>query len=64
MDGEPSGIRSTEPDVTVAGHDDPQTPDETQFAVIIYVLVSGCAWWALPPCFGTSKSTAHRRFLI
>ncbi|MFE6958818.1 IS5 family transposase [Streptomyces sp. NPDC057696] len=34
------------------------------FAVIIYVLVSGCAWRALPPCFGISKSTAHRRFLI
>jgi transposase len=28
------------------------------------VLVSGCAWRALPPCFGLSKSTAHRRFLI
>ncbi|GHA18692.1 hypothetical protein GCM10010389_65720 [Streptomyces echinoruber] len=40
------------------------TPDETLFAVIIYVLVSGCAWRALPPCFGVSKSTAHRRFLI
>lgn len=32
------------------------TPDETLFAAIIYVLVSGCAWRALPPCFGTSKS--------
>ncbi len=40
------------------------TPEETLFAVIIYVLVSGCAWRALPPCFGISKSTAHRRFLI
>ncbi|MFF4309692.1 IS5 family transposase [Streptomyces sp. NPDC001507] len=39
-------------------------PDETLFAAIIYVLVSGCAWRALPPCFGVSKSTAHRRFLI
>src|SRR6478735_2384648 len=38
--------------------------DEAVFAAIIYVLVSGCAWRALPPCFGTSKSTAHRRFLI
>ncbi|MFE6595329.1 IS5 family transposase [Streptomyces sp. NPDC057781] len=28
------------------------------------MLVSGCAWRALPPCFGISKSTAHRRFLI
>ncbi|GGR58284.1 hypothetical protein GCM10010236_08290 [Streptomyces eurythermus] len=40
------------------------TPDETLFAAIIYVLVSGCVWRALPPCFGVSKSTAHRRFLI
>jgi transposase len=40
------------------------TPDETLFAAITYVLVSGCAWRALPPCFGISKSTAHRRFLI
>ena len=40
------------------------TPDETLFAAIVYVLVSGCAWRQLPPCFGVSKSTAHRRFLI
>lgn len=40
------------------------TPDATLFAAIIYVLVSGCAWRALPPCLGTSKSTAHLRFLI
>ncbi|MFH8520656.1 IS5 family transposase [Streptomyces gelaticus] len=39
-------------------------PDETLFAAIVYVLVSGCAWRALPPCFGVSKSTAHRRFVI
>ncbi|WP_432758535.1 transposase [Streptomyces virginiae] len=42
----------------------PDRPDETLFAAIIYVLVGGCAWRALPPCFGISKSTAHRRFLI
>ncbi|MEU7062904.1 IS5 family transposase [Streptomyces sp. NPDC046161] len=40
------------------------TLEETLFTAIIYVLVSGCAWRALPPCFGISKSTAHRRFLI
>ncbi len=34
----------------------PDTPDETLFAAIIYVLVSGCAWRQLPPCFGISKS--------
>lgn len=38
--------------------------DEAVFAAIIYVLVSGCAWLALPPCFGASKSTVHRRFAI
>lgn len=31
--------------------------DEALFAAIIYVLVGGCAWRALPPCFGASKST-------
>ncbi|GGR53888.1 hypothetical protein GCM10010282_53690 [Streptomyces roseolus] len=40
------------------------TPDETLFAAIVHVLVSGCAWRGLPPCFGVSKSTARRRFLI
>ena len=40
------------------------TPGGTVFAAIIYVLVSGCAWRSLPPCFGISKSTVHRRFLI
>lgn len=27
-------------------------------------LVSGCGCRQLPPCFGISKSTTHRRFLI
>ncbi|MER5201489.1 transposase, partial [Streptomyces sp. NPDC002755] len=40
------------------------TDDGAVFAAIIYVLVSGCAWRALPPCFGASKSTVHRRFAI
>ena len=40
------------------------TPDQTVFAAIVYVLVSGCAWRALPPCFGISKSTVHRRFVL
>ncbi len=39
-------------------------PDEAVFAAIVYVLASGCAWRTLPPCFGISKPTAHRRFLI
>ncbi|MEU1879535.1 transposase [Streptosporangium sp. NPDC020072] len=39
-------------------------PDEPLFAAIVHVLVSGCAWRALPPCFGVSTSTVHRRLLI
>lgn len=27
-------------------------PDETVFAAIVFVLVSGCAWRSLPPYFG------------
>ncbi|WP_233510482.1 IS5 family transposase [Actinomadura craniellae] len=38
--------------------------DGAVFAAIMYVLVSGWAWRHLPPCFGASKSTVHRRFLI
>ncbi|GGU93950.1 hypothetical protein GCM10010182_07260 [Actinomadura cremea] len=38
--------------------------DEAVFAAIVYVLTSGCAWRSLPPCFGASKSTVHRRFTI
>ncbi|MFB9883816.1 transposase [Planobispora siamensis] len=30
--------------------------DEAVFAAIVYVLVRGCAWRGLPPCFGASKS--------
>ncbi len=42
------------------------TPDETLFAAIIYVLVSGCAWRVLPPCFGISSSErlGRRRWVI
>nr|WP_212732811.1 IS5 family transposase [Streptomyces sp. TP-A0874] len=32
------------------------------FTAVVYVLVSGCAWRHLPPTFGTSPATAHRRF--
>lgn len=38
--------------------------DEAVFEAIIYVLVNGCAWRALPPCLGASRSTVHRRFVI
>lgn len=32
------------------------------FAAVVFVLTSGCAWRDLPPVFGVSKATAHRRF--
>ncbi|MFJ1709710.1 transposase [Kitasatospora sp. NPDC088346] len=38
--------------------------DEAVLAAIVYVLRTGCAWRHLPPCFGLSKSTVHRRFTI
>jgi hypothetical protein len=33
-----------------------ETPDETLFAAISYVLVSGCAWLTLLPCALASPS--------
>lgn len=38
--------------------------DEAVFAAIVYVLVSGCSWRHVLPCFGASKSMVHRRFRI
>lgn len=38
--------------------------DEAVFAASAYVLVSGCSWRHLPPRFGISKSTVHRRFRV
>jgi transposase len=32
------------------------------FAAIVFVLTTGCAWRHLPPTFGVSHQTAHRRF--
>ncbi|KSZ55919.1 transposase [Rhodococcus pyridinivorans KG-16] len=32
------------------------------FTAVVYVLTSGCAWRDLPPSFGVSVPTAHRRF--
>ncbi|MBM7167749.1 transposase [Streptomyces sp. G44] len=34
------------------------------FTAIVYVLISGCAWRYLPPTFGVSSATAHRRFTL
>ncbi|MFF3663228.1 transposase [Streptomyces olivochromogenes] len=32
------------------------------FTAVVYLLTSGCAWRHLPPTFGVSPATAHRRF--
>jgi len=34
------------------------------FTAVVYVLTSGSAWRHLPPTFGTSSTTAHRRFTV
>ncbi|MFE9320020.1 IS5 family transposase [Nocardia sp. NPDC052278] len=34
------------------------------FTAVVYVLTSGCAWRMLPPSFGVTAPTAHRRFTI
>ena len=36
--------------------------DRAVFTAIVYVLTTGCAWRHLPPSFGASAPTAHRRF--
>ncbi|MFE7394215.1 IS5 family transposase [Streptomyces sp. NPDC057582] len=34
------------------------------FTAVVYAPTSGCAWRHLPPTFGTSPATAHRRFTL
>jgi transposase len=36
--------------------------DRVVFTAIVFVLTSGCAWRYLPPSFGVTVPTAHRRF--
>ena len=36
--------------------------DRTVFTAVVFVLTSGCAWRYLPPSFGVTVPTAHRRF--
>jgi transposase len=36
--------------------------DRVVFTAIVFVLTSGCAWRMLPPSFGVTMPTAHRRF--
>lgn len=36
--------------------------DRVVFTAIVFLLTSGCAWRHLPPSFGVTVPTAHRRF--
>lgn len=36
--------------------------DRAVLTAIVFVLTSGCAWRCLPPSFGVTVPTAHRRF--
>lgn len=36
--------------------------DRAVFTAIVFVLTSSCAWRYLPPSFGVTVPTAHRRF--
>lgn len=36
--------------------------DREVLAAIVFVATSGCTWKQLPPSFGPSGPTAHRRF--
>lgn len=36
--------------------------DREVLAAVVFVAASGCAWRHLPPVFGASGPTAHRRF--
>ncbi len=36
--------------------------DRAVFTAVVFVLTSGCAWRYLPPSFGVTVPTAHRRF--
>ncbi|MEU7526700.1 transposase [Saccharothrix sp. NPDC042600] len=37
--------------------------DRASLAAVAFVLVSGCSWREVPPVFGISRATAHRRFV-
>jgi transposase len=37
--------------------------DRAVFTAIVFVLTSGCAWRHLPPSFGVTTPTAHRRLV-
>jgi transposase len=49
------------PDPRPRGRGRPRVEDRVAFNAIVYVLVTGIAWRHLPPEFGCSPATAHRR---
>jgi transposase len=38
--------------------------DRRVFTTIVFVLTSGCAWRHIPPSFGVTVPTVHRRFQV
>jgi transposase len=36
--------------------------DRAVFTAVVFVVTSGCAWRYLPPTFGVTVPTVHRRF--
>ncbi|WP_425303094.1 IS5 family transposase [Nocardia wallacei] len=40
------------------------TDERAVFTAVVFVLTSGCAWRMLPPSFGVTVPTAHRRFSV
>ena len=48
--------------VRVQGGGMSRVDDRAVFTAIVFVLTSGCAWRHLPPSFGVTVPTAHRRF--
>lgn len=47
-----------------AGRGTAPTDERAVFTAVVFVLTSGCAWRLLPPSFGVSVPTAHRRFTV
>ncbi|MFX0574363.1 IS5 family transposase [Nocardia nepalensis] len=40
------------------------TDERVVFTAVVFVVTSGCAWRMLPPSFGVTVPTAHRRFSV
>lgn len=49
-------------DVRPQGGGTAPVDDRAVLSAIVFVLTSGCAWRYLPPSFGVTVPTAHRRF--